>query len=77
MLKTTLGSYRLRGPVSATTSAGGGGMLKKHWWGYWQPRGANLPPVPVKMPDGTIEQRMAVDLPTPVRYATADLGHGI
>ena len=32
-------------------------MLKKHWWRYWQPPGANLPPVPVKMPNGTIEQR--------------------
>src|ERR1019366_319947 len=44
-----------------------GGMLKRHWWLYWrlywQPRGGNLPPVSVKMPDGTIEQRKAVDLP--------------
>jgi phage terminase large subunit-like protein len=38
-------------------------MLKKHWWRYWRPRGANLPPVPIKMPDGTIELRKAVDLP--------------
>ncbi len=33
------------------------------WWRYWQPRGAHLPPVAVKMPDGTIEQRAAVNLP--------------
>ena len=39
-------------------------MLKRHWWQYWQPRGINLPPVPVKMPDGSIEQRKAVDLPS-------------
>ena len=34
-----------------------------HWWGFWQYPGANLPPVAVKMPDGTIEQRQAVVLP--------------
>ena len=38
-------------------------MLKTHWWRYWQPRGAHLPPVPVKMPDGSMEQREAVELP--------------
>ena len=27
-------------------------MFKRHWWRYWQPRGYNLPPVAVKMPDG-------------------------
>jgi hypothetical protein len=62
-LKTTLGSYRYAGQYQQRPAPAGGGMLKKHWWGYWQPRGANLPPVLVKMPDGAIEQRMAVDLP--------------
>ena len=38
-------------------------MLKKHWWGYWQPKGANLPPVVVRLPDGTVEHRRPVDLP--------------
>src|SRR5437764_87187 len=28
---------------------------------HGEPRGANLPPVPVKMPNGSIEQRKAVD----------------
>ena len=63
-LKTTLGSYRYAGQFQQRPVPVGGGMLKKHWWGYWQPRGANLPPVPVKMPDGSIEQRKAVDLPS-------------
>src|SRR5262249_28301292 len=44
-------------------SPAGGGILKKHWWGDWQPQGANLPPVLVKMPDGTIERRVAISLP--------------
>lgn len=31
-----------------------GGLLKRHWWRYWQPEGANLPPVLVEMADGAI-----------------------
>jgi predicted phage terminase large subunit-like protein len=62
-LKTTLGSYRYAGQYQQRPAPAEGGMIKKHWWRYWQPRGVNLPPVPVKMPDGTIEQRKAVELP--------------
>lgn len=39
-------------------------MLKKYWWRYQQRREVNLPPVPVRMPDATVEQRKAVDLPS-------------
>jgi hypothetical protein len=63
-LKTTLGSYRYAGQYQQRPAPAGGGMLKNHWWRYWQSHGANLPPVPIKMPDGTMEQRKAVDLPT-------------
>jgi predicted phage terminase large subunit-like protein len=62
-LKTTLGSYRYAGQYQQRPAPAGGGMLKTYWWRFWQPRGANLPPVPVKMPDGSIEQRKAVELP--------------
>ena len=41
----------------------GGGMLKKHWWKYWQPRGANLKPVKVRKEDGTMMDLEAVTLP--------------
>jgi len=62
-LKQTLGSYRYAGQYQQRPAPAGGGMLKPHWWKYWQPRGANLGPVNVKMPDGSIEQRMPVNLP--------------
>jgi predicted phage terminase large subunit-like protein len=29
-------------------------MLKRHWFRYWQSNGANLPPVPVRLADGTV-----------------------
>jgi predicted phage terminase large subunit-like protein len=38
-------------------------MLKRHWWRYWQPRGAGLPPVMVRHPDGTLEPVAPVELP--------------
>jgi predicted phage terminase large subunit-like protein len=62
-LKKTLGSYRYAGQYQQRPAPAGGGMLKTLWWRYWQPRGANLPLVPVKLPDGSVEQRQAVDLP--------------
>lgn len=40
-----------------------GGLFKRHWWQYWHYPGKALPPVPVKLPDGTIEMRKSVPLP--------------
>ncbi len=41
----------------------GGGMIKAHWWKYWEPRGANLPPVLVTLPDGTVQSVKPMELP--------------
>lgn len=41
-----------------------GGILKRHWWRYWQPAGANFPPVTIQMADGTVIEIPAIDLPT-------------
>ena len=62
-LKVTLGSYRFSGQYQQRPSPAGGGMLKKYWWKYWQPKGVNLGPVMIKLPDGKVEQRMPVTLP--------------
>ena len=40
-----------------------GGMFKRHWWRYWQPRGEQLPPVKVKMPDGSTRDVWAQEQP--------------
>jgi hypothetical protein len=63
-LKKTLGSYRYAGQFQQRPAPAGGGMLKSYWWGSWQLPGMNLPPIPVRLPDGTIEMRHAVELPT-------------
>lgn len=40
-----------------------GGILKRQWWRYWQPAGANFPPVIVRLADGGVVEIPAVDLP--------------
>ncbi len=35
-------------------------MFKRHWFRFWQPAGANLPPVIVRMPDGTHQSINAI-----------------
>ncbi len=62
-LKISLGSYAAAGQLQQRPSPSGGGLIKRHWFRYWQPRGANLPPVPVSLPDGTVTAITAVDQP--------------
>jgi len=62
-LKRSLGSYAAAGQLQQRPSPAEGGILKRHWWRFWQPRGANLPPVVVRFPDGSLHQIAAVELP--------------
>jgi len=62
-LKLSLGSYAAAGQLQQRPSPAGGGLIKRHWFKYWQPRGANLPAVPVTLPDGTVTAITAVELP--------------
>jgi hypothetical protein len=41
-----------------------GEIFKRQWWRFWQPKGANLPPVTVTMADSSVIQVEAVELPT-------------
>jgi predicted phage terminase large subunit-like protein len=62
-LKVSLGSYAAAGQLQQRPSPAGGGLFKRHWFRYWQPRGANLPPVSVRLPDGTVTLITAVEVP--------------
>jgi predicted phage terminase large subunit-like protein len=62
-LKRRLGSYAAAGQLQQRPSPLGGGIFKRHWWRYWQPRGANLPPVVVQLSDGTYHSIHAVYRP--------------
>jgi predicted phage terminase large subunit-like protein len=62
--KVTLGSYEWNALYQQRPSPDAGGILKRHWWRYWKPRGANLPPVLVKGEDGELVEIEAVELPS-------------
>jgi predicted phage terminase large subunit-like protein len=62
-LKRKLGAYRYAGQYQQRPSPAGGGIFKKWWWRYWKPKYMELPPVLVKLPDGTIQKIRPVDLP--------------
>ena len=65
-LKVSLGSYAAAGQLQQRPSPAGGGLFKRHWFRYFQPRGANLPPVIVKLPDGTQTSIVAIEAPVRV-----------
>jgi predicted phage terminase large subunit-like protein len=62
-LKVSLGSYAAAGQLQQRPSPAGGGIFKRHWFRYFQPRGANLPPVIVRMPDGSTTEIAAIEVP--------------
>ena len=59
-LKRSLGSYAAAGQLQQRPSPAGGGILKRHWFRFWQPPDGNLPPVEVRLPDGTVQSVAAV-----------------
>lgn len=65
-LKRSLGSYAAAGQLQQRPSPAGGGIFKRHWFRYWQPRGANLPAVIVQLSDGTTQSIVAIEAPDPV-----------
>jgi|SRR5579864_289173 len=62
-LKINLGSYAAAGQLQQRPSPAGGGIFKRDWFRFLQSRGANLPPVMVRMPDGSTKSIFPVDVP--------------
>lgn len=62
-LKVSLGSYAAAGQLQQRPSPAGGGIFKRRWFRYWQPRGANLPPIIIHLPDGSTQTIIAVEAP--------------
>jgi hypothetical protein len=60
--KLRMGSYAAAGQLQQRPSPAGGGIIKRHWFRLWQRQGANLPPVIVKLPDGSQLSIPAVEL---------------
>jgi predicted phage terminase large subunit-like protein len=62
-VKVSLGSYGAAGQLQQRPSPAGGGLIKREWFRYFQPRGANLPPVIVRLPDGTLRSIVPIEVP--------------
>src|SRR5215471_9219321 len=62
-VKVSLGSYAAAGQLQQRPSPSGGGVIKRHWFRYWQPRGMDLPPVVVRLPDGVERAIVAIEMP--------------
>src|SRR5580704_2591354 len=63
-LKVSLGSYAAAGQLQQRPSPAGGGIIKRWWFKFWQPPGANLPPVIVQLPDGSTRSDVAIEVGT-------------
>lgn len=62
-LEHSLGSYGAAGQLQQRPAPLEGGMIKRAWFRYWKPKGINLPPVIVRLNDGTFANIEAIDLP--------------
>lgn len=58
-----LGSYGAAGQLQQRPSPAEGGIFKRQWWRFWQPVGMNLPPVFIKLTDGSLFGCPVVTLP--------------
>ena len=62
-IKRTVGERDWASLYQQRPSPDEGEIFKRHHWRYWQPRGANLPPVTVTMADSSVIEVEAVELP--------------
>lgn len=64
-LKKDLKEFGAAAQLQQRPAPAEGGILKRHWWRYWCYPGTedSLPPVRVKMPDGSIKEVKPVPLP--------------
>jgi len=62
-LKVRLGSRAYAGQFQQRPAPSEGGMFKRTSWRFWHHRDQPLPPVPLKMPDGSVHHSPCVPLP--------------
>ncbi len=62
-LKKTLGEGDFAGQHQQMPAPATGSVFKTYYWRFWQPPGANLPPVRWKKEDGSLVEVFATELP--------------
>lgn len=61
--KKSIGSFWWASLYDQEPAPEEGGIFKRWWWKFWQPRGAELPAVPLKGPEGQVVEVKPVMLP--------------
>lgn len=69
--KKSVGSYIWAALYQGRPAPIEGGILKRHWWRYWQPKGMNLLPVKVRLPNGEWAEIEAVEVDVYGQFDTA------
>ena len=62
-IELRLGSYGTAGQLQQRPSPAGGGILHRVWWRFWVPQHSTLPPVTVRLPDGSTHTAETIQLP--------------
>lgn len=60
--RTTLGSYEWNALYQQRPSPDSGGIFKRHWWRYWKPCNAKLPPVSVSVIDEETQESKLIEI---------------
>lgn len=63
-LKIQLGSRGAAAQLQQRPAPAEGGVFNRTWWRFWQPKGAGLPPVLVRLPDGTVFPAQTIVIPS-------------
>ena len=63
VLKVSLGSMGSAAQLQQRPVAAGGNIFNPAWWRFWKPRGSDLPPVTIRLADGTTHQAITEEAP--------------
>lgn len=61
--KQKLGSRKAAAQLQQRPAPAEGAIFKKRWWRFWQPAGLNLPPIRVRLEDGSQFEPIVIELP--------------
>lgn len=62
-LKVSLGSLGSAAQLQQRPAGVGGNIFNPKWWRFWKPKGSDLPPVSLRLADGTTHMAYTVEAP--------------
>lgn len=62
-LKVSLGSMGSAAQLQQRPVGAGGNIFNPKWWRFWKPKGSDLPPVSLRLADGTTHMATTIEAP--------------